>query len=113
MITVCIYLILSFSFFRYYFVDYNKDLDSVNFETVNGIVTVADYICGDVNNDGKVNNMDRVYLTRYLAKWNQFQNINLKAADVNLDGKVNNMDKVILTRHLAKWNDYAEIPYTK
>ena len=57
--------------------------------------------------------MDRVYLTRYLAKWNQFQNINLKAADVNLDGKVNNMDKVILTRHLAKWNDYAEIPYTK
>lgn len=92
---------------------YNKDLDSVNFETVNGIVTVADYICGDVNNDGKVNNMDRVYLTRYLAKWNQFQNINLKAADVNLDGKVNNMDKVILTRHLAKWNDYAEIPYTK
>ena len=28
MITICIYLILSFSFFRYYFVDYNKDLDS-------------------------------------------------------------------------------------
>ena len=76
-------------------------------------VSVVDYLCGDVNSDRRVNNLDRVYITRYLANWNDYQNINLSAADVNADGKVNNLDKVILTRHLANWNDYASLPYKK
>jgi len=71
----------------------------------------VDYLCGDVNSDGKVNNLDKVILTRYLAKWNDYQNINTYAADVNNDGKVNNLDRVILTRHLAHWNEYSNLPY--
>ena len=92
---------------------YNKDIDKVKFEVVNGIINVTKTLCGDVNNDGKVNNLDRVYITRYLAKWDEYQNINLSAADVNLDGNVNNLDKVILTRHLAKWDEYSTLPYKK
>ena len=90
---------------------YDKNLNKINFTTVNGKISISDYLCGDVNDDGKVNNLDRVYLTRYLAKWNDYQNINLSAADVNLDGRVNNLDKVILTRYLAKWGEYPSLPY--
>ena len=90
---------------------YNKELEKIKFQTVNGSITVVDYLCGDVNSDGKVNNLDKVILTRYLAKWNDYQNINTYAADVNNDGKVNNLDRVILTRHLAHWNEYSNLPY--
>lgn len=89
---------------------YDVDINKVKFETVNGVVSVKDVLYGDVNGDGRVNNIDRVHLTRYLAKWADYQEINLANADVNDDGKVNNIDKVVLTRHLAKWNDYAVLP---
>ena len=89
---------------------YNAYIDKVKFETVNGVVTVKDVLYGDVNGDGKVNNIDRVHLTRYLAKWADYQEINSANADVNDDGKINNIDKVVLTRHLAKWNAYAVLP---
>ena len=92
---------------------YNKDLEAVDFEIADASVTVTDVICGDVNGDGKVNNIDKVYITRYLAKWDAYQEISLAAADVNGDGNVNNLDKVILTRHLANWDDYAVLPYVK
>ena len=67
---------------------------------------------GDVNSDGAVNNLDRVYLTRYLANWNDYKNINLNAADVDRDGSVNNLDRVILTRYLANWSSYSTLPYS-
>ena len=68
---------------------------------------------GDVNHDGKVNTLDRMVLTRYLAKWDAYpeSSIDMKAADVNNDGRVNTLDRVILTRYLAKWDAYAELPY--
>ncbi|MEE0958084.1 MAG: RICIN domain-containing protein [Ruminococcus sp.] len=91
---------------------YNKDLDKVKFEISNGSVKVSKTICGDVNSDGTVNNLDRVYITRYLAKWDDYQDINKANSDVNNDGSVNNIDKVILTRHLAKWEAYSTLPYT-
>ena len=51
-------------------------------------------IVGDVNEDGKVNTLDRVILTRYIAKWEEYPagSINTVAADVNCDGKVNIYD---------------------
>ena len=48
---------------------FDKDLNTVDFRTVSGTVTVVDYISGDVNGDGAVNKLDRVILTRYLANW--------------------------------------------
>ena len=92
---------------------YNKDLKAVDFEISGASVTVTDVILGDVNGDSKVNNLDRVYLTRYLANWDNYKEINLVAADVDGSGTVNNLDKVILTRHLANWEEYAVLPYEK
>lgn len=67
---------------------------------------------GDVNGDGEIKAKDRMMLTRYLAKWLSYENINMTSADVNKDGEVNAKDRMILTRHLAKWNGYISLPYT-
>ena len=69
-------------------------------------------IYGDVNGDGKVNNLDRLVLSRWLAKWSEYieNGIDERAADVNCDGKVNSKDRLILARYLAKWPDYAILP---
>ena len=91
---------------------YDKDLNKVTFNIENGAVEVIDVIYGDVDGNGIVNNLDRVYLTRYLANWNDYQNIDLNAADVDNNGTVNNLDRVILTRHLANWSAYSELPYS-
>jgi len=92
---------------------YNVNVEPINIALVNGSIDVVDVIIGDVNGDGKVNNLDRVFLTRYLADWADYteENCDLVAADVNCDGKVNNLDRVILTRYLADWDDYPELPY--
>lgn len=67
---------------------------------------------GDVNGDRIVNAKDRMILTRYLAKWTGYENIDMTSADVNNDGQVNAKDRMILTRHLAKWKDYENLPHT-
>ena len=90
---------------------FDKDLNTVRFGVENGSVEVVNYIIGDVNSDGTVNNLDRVYLTRFLADWKDYQDIDLKAADVDCNGTVNNLDRVVLTRYLANWADYSELPY--
>ena len=90
---------------------YDKDLNKINFSIENGSVDVSAYLCGDVNSDGAVNNLDRLYLTRYLANWEDYQDIDLVAADVDCSGTVNNLDRVILTRYLANWDEYSELPY--
>ena len=68
---------------------------------------------GDINNDSEVNAKDRMMLTRYLAKWSGYENIDMTAADVNNDGDVNAKDRMILTRHLAKWQGYETLPFDK
>ena len=68
---------------------------------------------GDVNNDNEVNAKDRMMLTRYLAKWSGYENIDMTAADVNNDGEVNAKDRMVLTRHLAKWQGYETLPFDK
>ncbi len=70
-------------------------------------------VLGDVNNDNEVNAKDRMMLTRYLAKWTGYENIDMTAADVNNDGEVNAKDRMILTRHLAKWQGYETLPFDK
>ena len=64
---------------------------------------------GDANGDGLVNAKDRMLLTRYLAKWSGYEDINMTAADVNNDGAINAKDRMILTRHLAKWQGYETL----
>lgn len=88
----------------------NYDLEAVDFAVSNGVIEVIDYICGDVNDDGKVNSMDRIHLARHLSDWDGFENINEKAADINEDGKVNSMDRIYLARHLSDWDGFEVIP---
>ena len=52
-------------------------------------------------------------LTRHLAKWSGYENIDMTAADLNNDGAVNAKDRMISTRHIAKWSGYETLPYTK
>ena len=93
---------------------YNCDVETVEFAVVNGGVRVIDVLIGDVNTDTKVNALDRLYLTRYLANWANYPAsvINMIAADVNTDTKVNALDRLILTRHLANWAGYETLPYS-
>ena len=75
-------------------------------------VMIPDYIVGDVNSDGIVDDQDCIILTRYLAKWSGYDEsmVNLIAADVSGDGKVNTQDRIILARHLAQWVGYEMLP---
>lgn len=74
------------------------------------VVSVPDnMIIGDINSDGSVNAKDRMMLTRYLAKWSGYEDINMTAADVNNDDVVNAKDRMILTHHLAKWQGYETL----
>ena len=92
---------------------YDFNAEPVDFAVVNGKISVTDIIYGDVNGDGKVNNLDRLILTRYLANWPDYPASRIKpGADTNADGKINNLDRLILTRHLANWPDYATLPWS-
>jgi hypothetical protein len=62
---------------------------------------VKGFICGDVNEDGKVNASDVVYLINYLfVAGSPAPPLPLSRADVNGDGKVNASDVVYLTNYL-------------
>ena len=84
---------------------------TTHFSLYSIIPTLDSSVIGDVNGDTEVNAKDRMMLTRYLAKWTGYENIDTKAADVNNDGVVNAKDRMILTRHLAKWKGYETLPY--
>lgn len=75
--------------------------------------TRIEVLYGDVNDDGKVNQLDRMTLSRYLAEWQGYDKINDKSVDVNHDTKINQLDRMILSRYLAKWQGYEVLPYVK
>ena len=80
---------------------FDYELSPVSFDVVNGTVTVVNYLPGDVNGDGAVDNKDLSVLLRYLNQWSVEMNLN--AADVNGDGQINNMDFALLLRYLNDW----------
>lgn len=61
-----------------------------------------EYISGDVNGDGSVNNKDLGVLRRFLNDWDV--TIDELASDVNRDGAVNNKDLGLLRRYLNDWD---------
>lgn len=76
-------------------------------------IAITEKEIGDANGDGEVNAKDRMTLTRYLAKWSGYENIDMISADLNSDDEVNAKDRMILTRHLAKWQGYENLPFDK
>ena len=93
---------------------FDVDYNNVEFAVINGFVNIVDVIIGDVNSDGKVTMKDGVFLGRYLAEWEGYDDttVNLIAADVNNDQKVTMKDAVVLGRHFAEWAGYENLPYT-
>ena len=93
----------------------DKDLNNVDFLTVDGAVEVVNYILGDVDGDGRVLAKDVATLRRYLAHWTGVTIVEA-AADVNKDGNVTAADVAILRRYLAHWTGVtlsaAPVPQT-
>ena len=81
---------------------YNIAETNIAFDVVAGEIKIADYIPGDINNDGVVNNKDLTRLFQYLSDWNVA--VNEPALDVNGDGNVNNKDLTRLFQYLSDWN---------
>ena len=81
---------------------YDQNFDNVAFRVENGYVEVVDYVSGDVNGDGKINNKDLGLLQQHLNGWTV--TVVKKAADANGDGKVNNKDLGLLQQYLNGWN---------
>ena len=81
---------------------YDLTETNVEFALQNGSVEVIEYIPGDINGDGKVNNKDATRLLQYLSDWNV--EVVEAALDVNGDGKINNKDATRLLQYLSDWN---------
>lgn len=74
--------------------------ENVELATVNGGVTIIDYVPGDLSGDGVVNMADVVNLRRYIVGGYDLT-INIDAADVNNDGSVNMADVVLIRRYVV------------
>ncbi len=91
----------------YKFTGWDKEFDVVTEDmTVKAIYeeieTPLDYILGDVNKDGIVDSADATAVLRYVAKLDEFDEIQLLAGDVNKDGVVDSADATIILRVVAK-----------
>ena len=83
-------------------VNYDADQKPLGLRYENGSVTVYNYIPGDINGDGKVNNKDGTSLLRYLAGWEI--DVVDDALDTDGNGSVSNKDGTRLLQYLAGWN---------
>lgn len=79
---------------------YNENMDSLNLQTVNGCVTVIDYMPGDVNDDGVINGKDVTLIRRYIVGGYDL-NINESAADVIEDDRINGKDVTSIRRYIV------------
>lgn len=75
---------------------------NIPFAVIDGIITVIEYIPGDINGDGEVNNKDITRLFQYLSDWDV--SVNERALDVNGDGDINNKDLTRLFQYLSDWD---------
>ena len=68
---------------------------------------------GDVNCDSIVDDMDTIYLKRYLAGWEEYAltEEGKTNADVDLDGLITTNDRTIIERHICEWEGYETLPY--
>lgn len=81
---------------------YNILENNVTFYVEGGDIHIIEYLPGDINNDGEVNNKDVTRLFQYLSGWDV--EVCEKALDVNGDGNVNNKDMTRLFQYLSNWD---------
>ena len=81
---------------------YNILEENVTYYAEGGVLNVIEYVPGDINDDGEVNNKDITRLFQYLSGWDV--EVCDKALDVNGDGNVNNKDMTRLFQYLSGWD---------
>ena len=92
---------------------YDKDLNLVKFNIINGMVDVSNhtteqdttkprYKLGDVNMDGGIDVRDATEIQRYIAKIIDLTDEQLILADVNKDGGIDVRDATTIKRAIAK-----------
>ena len=97
------------------FITSDKQLDCegqiVDFTIVSGAIDVKENKLGDANGDGVLDTKDRIHISRYVADWKDYRNIDTEASDVTCDGIVDSEDRMFVSRHLANWKDYEQFTY--
>lgn len=76
--------------------------EKVEFADCGAVITVIDYIPGDVDGNGIVDDWDAIVLNRYLAGWKT--EVNKFASDIDGNGEIDDWDAIALERKLAGWN---------
>ena len=76
--------------------------EKVEFADCGAVITVIDYIPGDVDGNGVVDDWDAIVLNRYLAGWKT--EVNKFASDIDGNGEIDDWDAIALERKLAGWN---------
>lgn len=76
-------------------------------------VNAPQAVCGNVNGDNResADTADVLYLKRYLAGWNGYDDVEKRTADVNRDGLIDSADAMILERHVSGWTGFEQLPY--
>ena len=59
---------------------------------------------GDINEDGSIDNLDRMVLNRLLAKWDGYDYAISTISDIDQNGVINDTDVTILNQYLANWD---------
>lgn len=92
----------------------DRILQSIAYIEIFGI-NAPEIIYGNVNGDDResVDTADVLYLKRYLAGWNGYDNAEKRTADVNRDGLIDSADAMILERHVAGWKGFENLPVIK
>lgn len=78
---------------------FNYNFENIAFSIVNGSITVTNYLPGDIDSNGVVNNKDVGLLMRYIV--NNDIKVNEDAIDINRDGKVTVTDTITLMLYLC------------
>ena len=68
----------------------------------NATIHYVDFVYGDVNGDGRINNKDLSLLMQYVNGW--VVEIDVTVADVNADGLINNKDFSLLMQYINGWD---------
>lgn len=87
---------------------YDKDKNLVNVVLAENW-EIMTYKIGDINDDGYIDVDDVLYISRYIAGWTEYQEINRYAADVDKNGYVDIDDVLYISRYIAGWIEYQDL----
>ncbi len=86
----------------------NEDLDDVELASVNGKVSVIDFVYGDSNGDMKIDMKDVVLLRKFITNYDfdtGTSSVDVGyGADANGDGKIDMKDVVILRKYITNYD---------